>query len=261
MESIDPPDYPAAPGLSMPDLNLANPMNAVASTYGINVLPDPVKPPLLQPTLNGNLDDIARMGVDGAQGTLQYELNLAGVQGVPAPASLAEPFPAQGSNAPTFLAPDFSTPGLKPYDLVGPGITYSPEFQADPALPDLTEYEHPRGLQIGDNSLLAVDPQLADLLQYDNPMGLSITHHPLLPDPLVPDLQNPDLEQQTEMPADERPGDLDPSALTVMDPATSAQVAEKDYPEVFMDQSGMNNTRSRHMTLLMDGLRDEEKRR
>jgi hypothetical protein len=261
MDSIDPPDYPAAPGLSVPDLNLANPTNAVASTYGINTLPDPVKPALMEPTLIGNVDDVARMGIDGAPATLQYDLNLAGVQGVPTPEELAEPFPAQGSNAPTFLAPDFSMPGLKPYDLVGPGIDYRPELQPDPDVPDLTDYEHPRGLQIGSNSLLAVDPQLADLLQYDTPMGLSITRHPLLPDPLVPDLQNPDLEQQTEMPADERPGDLDPSALSMMDPATSAQVADKDYPEVFMDQSGMNNTRARHMTLLMDGLRDEEKRR
>jgi hypothetical protein len=46
-----------------------------------------------------------------------------------------------------------------------------------------------------------------------------------------------------------------------MDPVTVAQVADKDYPEVFMDQSGVNNTRSRHMTLLMDGLEDEERRR
>ena len=122
MDSINPPDYPSASGLTMPNLNLANPTNSVASTYSINVIPDPVKPPFMLPTLNGTPDDIERMGVDGAMGTLQYELNLAGVQGVPPPEKLAEPIPAQGSNDPTFIAPDFSIPGLKPYDLVGPGI-------------------------------------------------------------------------------------------------------------------------------------------
>src|SRR5205085_5900136 len=100
-------------------------------------------------------------------------------------------------------------------------------------LPDLTAYEHPRGLDIQGNGMLTPDPQLADLRELDNPMGLSITRHPLLPDPLLPDLQDPDLEQQMHMPANARPGELDPSALHVMDPATSAQVADKDYPEVF----------------------------
>jgi hypothetical protein len=261
MDSINPPDYPAAPGLSMPDLNLANPMSSVASTYSINVIPDPVKPPFMMPTLNGNADDIERMGIDGAKGTLLYDLNLAGVSGVPEPDALARPFSPEGHNDPTFIAPDFSIPGLKPYDLVGPGIDYFHELSVDPVLPDLTEYEHPRGLDIQGNDLLKPDPQLADLTEYDNPMGLEITRHPLLPDPLVPDLQNPDLTQQTEMPADERPGELSTCALDVMDPETKAQVADKDYPDVFMDQSGMNNTRSRRMTLLMDGLEDEERRR
>jgi hypothetical protein len=261
MDTLFPPDYPAAPGLSMPDLNLGNPMSSVASTYSINALPDPVKPPLMEPVLYGDPADIERMGIDGATGTLLYDLNLAGVQGVPEPDELARPIKPQGSNDPTFIAPDFSVPGLKPYDLTGPGIDFFHELSVDPVLPDLTDYEHPRGLDVQGNSLLTPDPQLADLLSYDNPMGLSITRHPLLPDPLLPDLQSPSLEQETHMPADERPGDLDPSALHVMDPATSAQVADKDYPEVFMDQSGMNNTRSRHMTLLMDGLTDEERRR
>jgi|SRR5579884_583480 len=261
MDSINPPDYPAAPGLSMPDLNLGNPMSSVASTYSINALPDPVKPLLMEPRLLGNPADIERMGIDGATGTLLYDLNLAGVQGVPAPDELALAPTSPPRNDPTFIPPDFAVPSLKPYDLTGPGIDFFHELSVDPVLPDLTDYEHPRGLDVQGNDLLTPDPQLADLLSYDNPMGLSITRHPLLPDPLLPDLQSPSLEQETHMPADERPGDLDPSALHVMDPATSAQVADKDYPEVFMDQSSMNNTRSRHMTLLMDGLRDEERRR
>ena len=106
---------------------------------------------------------------------------------------------------------------------------------------------------------MTVDPQTADLLQYDTPSGLAINHSPLMADPLVPDLQNPDLTQQVHM--TERPGDLDCSALGVMDgTATGRVVARKDYPTVMMDQVGMNNTRSRRMTLLMDGLHDEERR-
>jgi hypothetical protein len=261
MDTLLPPNYPAAPGLSMPDLNLANPMSSVASTYSINALPDLGKPALMQPRLLSDPADIGRMGIDGAMGTLLYELNLAGVQGVPAPDELASAHTGPEHNDPTFITPDFAVPSLKSYDLTGPGIEFFSELQADPALPDLTEYEHPRGVDVRGNDLLTPDPQLSDLLSYDNPMGLSITRHPLLPDPLLPDLQDPDLTQQMRMPVDARPGDLDPSALYVMDPVTAAQVADKDYPEVFMDQSGVNNTRSRHMTLLMDGLEDEERRR
>ena len=58
MDSIDSPDYPSASGLSMPDLNLANPTMGVASTYSINALPDPVKPSEISPVLKGNVDDI-----------------------------------------------------------------------------------------------------------------------------------------------------------------------------------------------------------
>lgn len=259
MNTLHPPDYPAGPGERQPDLNLANPTNSVASSSSINVLPDPVKPPMMEPVLHGDPDDINRMGIDGTDSTLHYELNLAGVQGVPAPDELAHPQSTPLSNVPTFTQPDFTVPSFKSYDLTAPGIDYFHELSVDPALPDLTEYEHPRGLDVQGIALHMPDPQLADLLQYDTPLGLSITNHPLFPDPLLPDLQHPDLEQQLHMPADERPGDLDPSALYVMDPATSAQVADKDYPEVFMDQSGMNDTRSRHMTLLMGGLRDEER--
>src|SRR5437763_16417600 len=107
MDTLFPPDYPAAPGLSMPDLNLGNPLSSVASTYSINDLPDPVKPPLLEPVLYGDPADIERMGIDGAEHTLRYELNLAGVSGVPEPDELARPIKPQGSNDPTFIAPAF----------------------------------------------------------------------------------------------------------------------------------------------------------
>lgn len=96
-----------------------------------------------------------------------------------------------------------------------------------------------------------------DMLQYERPQGLSIIDNPLAPDPTLPDLQHLDFRQEVQMPVDERPGSLDPTALAVMDPATAAQVADKNYPEVFMDQRGMNDARVRHMTLLMRGLREE----
>src|SRR5689334_346784 len=167
MDTLFPPDYPAAPGLSMPDLNLANPTNSVASSYSINALPDPVKPPLLEPVLKSDPADLARMGIDGATGTLLYDLNLAGVQGVPEPDELAQPISPEGHNDPTFITPDFAVPGLKPYDLTGPGIDFFHELSVDPTLPDLTDYEHPRGLDVRANDLLTPDPQLADLISYD----------------------------------------------------------------------------------------------
>ena len=151
---------------------------------------------------------------------------------------------------------------MKP-DLTGPGITYMPEFAADPALPDLEEYAHPYGLDL---SMQDADPQLAS----DVPTPPEITdslypglgfstlnvHHNVTDvDPLVPDLQNPDLTQQTQMPTDERPGDLDSSALDVMHATLSYQQASgSTYPEAWMDARGMNTTRSRHLSLLNDGL-------
>src|SRR5256885_1106016 len=102
MENMFSPMYPTVPGLAMPDLNLANPTNAMASMYSVNALPDPVRPPVVWPVLKGNADDIARMGIDGAEGTLRYDLNLAGAEGVPTPAELVRPAGVQELNVPTF---------------------------------------------------------------------------------------------------------------------------------------------------------------
>src|SRR5690349_14417828 len=105
MENILPPMYPAAPDLTMPDLNLANP---TASMYSVNALSDPVRPPVVWPVLSGDAEDIARMGIDGAEGTPRYDLNLAGAEGVPAPAELVQPEGMQGLNAPTFGLQDYT---------------------------------------------------------------------------------------------------------------------------------------------------------
>lgn len=188
-------------------------------------------------------------------------LNLAGVEGVPPADQVARPGQDTPIHAPDFSMPGMTVPALKAYDLTGPGITYMPAFSAEPMNPDLTDYRHPYGLDIEDNSVLAVDPTTGGRDKsgpYDTPTGLTINKSPLDPDPMVPDLQNPDLTQEVHMST--RPGDLDASALSTMDPATAATVANKDYPAVYMDMRGMNTTRSRHMTLLMDGLHDEEHR-
>lgn len=200
------------------------------------------------------LRDTHMMGID--PDIPFYDLNLAGAQGVPAPTSLARPSrPETGTNAPTFSLPDTSVPPLAVYDLSGPGIDLYPVFTADPLLPDLSHYDHPYGLTILPNTLQ--DPAVADLIIDDRPGGLDITHDMLAPDPLLPDLQHPELAQQTHM--QERPGELDASALQVMHlGATYQQLDDKAYPEVFMDQTGMNTSRSRHMDLLMRGLDAEE---
>ena len=208
-------------------------------------------------------DALSLLGLDPAQPL--YDLNLAGVRGVPSPQMLAQP-----TSAPELLLPDFSTqnydvPAIKPYDLTGPGITYMPEFEADPALPDLSAYTHPYALDMSTQGMSA-DSQLA----HDVPTQAEITDslYPglgfptllvqhTLPgiDPLVPDLQYPDLMQQTQMSADERPGDLDPSALDVMHATLSYQQAsDTSYPEAWMDQHGTNTARARHLSLLNDGL-------
>ncbi len=187
------------------------------------------------------------------------DLNLAGVEGVPSPEVIARPAAQVEINAPTFSAPDMRIPTLAAHDLTTPGIDLRPPFAPDPALPALLDYEHPLGLAIQPASPTAPDPSIADLLLYDRPAELAMTHDVTEPDPLVPDLQQPELTQQRQMPA--RPGDLDPTALDVMHAqATYQQLDGKTYPAVFMDGSGVNTTRSRHMDLLMRGLDTREER-
>ncbi len=187
-----------------------------------------------------------------------YDLNLAGAQGVPAPGRLAQSPAAVSGNAPTFSEPDMRAPALTPHDLTQPGIDFYPPLQADPLLPDLADYDHPTGLDIWPHTSGTIDPSLADHLLDDRPAGLDVTRDATEPDPLLPDLQHPDLTPQVRML--DRPGDLDASALSVMHlGATYQQLDDKDYPEVFMDQAGMNSSRTRHMDLLMRGLDAEER--
>ena len=164
-----------------------------------------------------------------------YDLNLAGSQGIPAPNNIAHAAMPATSNAPTFTQPDTQVPALAPYDLLEPGIDLHSALSTDPLLPDLSEYARPYGLTI--------HPSIEDAAAQV--------------DPLLPDLQHPDLTQQTHM--SERPGDLASDALQAMhQDATYQQLDDKTYPAVFMDATGSNTTRSRHMDLLMYGLDQEE---
>ncbi len=249
------PDYPMPPGGKMPDLNLAGIdgwMPDVASGSSIEWMPTPPKPPITWPTLSGSPD---LGGVD--PGNIIPDLNLAGVDGVPAPDVVAMPSTSSQVHLPDYGVPDMMVPGLQAgRDLTGPGIDQLPEWNADPMTPDLSEYRHPHGLDIMQPSVgMSPDP----LVAFDHPYGLDMMLNDVTqPDPMVPDLQHPDLTQEVHMST--RPGDLDTSALNVMDGSQTAQlIKDKDYPEVQMDQRGYNNTRSRHMTMMMDGLRDEEK--
>jgi len=173
------------------------------------------------------------------------------------------------SPSPTINLPDFGTqnydiPPMMPYDLTGPGMTYVPAFADDPTLPDLDKYTQPDGLDLSLQSMDA-DPQLAS--DVPTPSEITASLYPGLgfstldvqrnmtdADPLVPDLQYPDLTQQVQMPTDERPGNLDPSALDVLHATLSyRQASASTYPDAWMDQRGMNTTRSRHLSLLNDG--------
>ncbi|MBA2396941.1 MAG: hypothetical protein H0V70_29825 [Ktedonobacteraceae bacterium] len=159
-----------------------------------------------------------------------YDLNLAGTQGVP---NVGLPALPPVMNPPTFTAPAMDMPELAPYDLTAPGIDLNDSLQIDP--PDLSDYTHPYGLDV----------------QPVPPVNQAQI------DPLLPDLQHPDLTQPTQMPA--RPGDLATDALDVMHLSlTYQQLDAKTYPAVFLDQSGVNTTRSRHMDLLMRGLDQKE---
>lgn len=184
------------------------------------------------------------------------DLNLAGSQGVPPPAIIARPADRPTVNEPTFTEPDMRVPELTPDDLAEPGITLHPAFTLDPQVPDLKLYDHPEGIDIYTHALLT-KPAEDQLPVYERPDGLDTTRTEMEPDPLLPDLQHPDLTQQVHML--DRPGDLDGSAMRVLHlDATYQQLADKTYPAVFMDQSSVNSTRTRHMDLLMRGLDAQE---
>ncbi len=173
------------------------------------------------------------------------------------------PFAHGDETSPAIILPDFGTqnyaiPPIKPYDLTSPSITYVPEFTADPELAGST---NPFGLDASTQGM-DTDPQIAHDIPTPAEVAnslypglgfptLDVLHTVTDADPLLPDMQNPDLTQQRQMPVDERPGSMDPSAL---DAISSQQSSDTPYPGVWMDQHGMNSTRSRHLSLLDTGL-------
>jgi hypothetical protein len=250
----------------MPDLNLAGVDGwSVASGSSFQAMPDPGKPAPMEYQLSGSPD---LGGVDPAN-PVPPAPNLAGVAGFPTPQELADG-PGEGSiynPSSDYGMPDMCMPSLQLANVADDGISFEPraEFDADPALPDLSEYAKPYGLDIrnlpGEGSgLFAHDPLLDDLLDYDMPNGVQVKRNPLDADPALPDLQQPQLSQDVTM--DARPADLAPDALDTMHQAPQYQQLDgKTYPSVYMDQSGMNNRRSREFTLMMKGLDAEERGR
>ena len=146
-----------------------------------------------------------------------------------------------------------------------PSFTLMPPFTRDPLLPDASAYMHPDTLDIH-AQVTDIDPLLADDIpsQTDADASLfaglgfstlNVQSGMSATDPLLPSLQHPDTSAPLPDEEDGRPGDLDPSALdTLHQTASYQQIASHSYPQVWMDQSGMNSTRSRHLTLLDDGL-------
>ncbi|HEV2581369.1 MAG TPA: hypothetical protein VGT44_11005, partial [Ktedonobacteraceae bacterium] len=145
-------------------------------------------------------------------------------------------------------------PLLRPYDLAGPGLDAIAPLRPDPQVGDLLRYGQPLGLRVYPAGDAAPDPALPDLDDYDRPAGLAMPGA-LAVDP--PDLQSPMLAPQVTMP--DRPADLSPGALDIMhDSASYRQLGDTPYREVYMDASGMNASRRRHLDLLMRGLDEEE---
>lgn len=264
MDNLNAPPYPSVQGQAVPDLGLAQYGVATPETqlYTNSDSTGPIIKPL--PELD-SLDhdpgrDIPMMGIDPA--VPYYHLNLAGEMGVPSPAQLAEPAGPGGVIEPTFCAPDMCVPDLMPGDLTGPGIDHVNELEPDPQTGDLLQFAQSGGLDIHTASGLTMppDPALPDLDEYDRPAGLEMQQNIIAPDPLLPDLQSPKLEREVHM--SDRPGDLASDALNEMhDDETYKELPTGDYNELYMDQSGMNTRRSKHMGMLDLGLEDEEGRK
>ncbi len=255
------PAYPAPPGGQTPDLALAVWPNQQGAS--IQPMPDPGKPDPVDYVLSG---DPALGGVEPSNPAPPAP-NLAGVDGwPPAPSSLvpnARLFPGQTTDTiqPDYGKPDTGELGLQPFSPPTPGVHLDvpAEFEADPLMPDLTSYNRPYGLTIHNITddtadLWRPDPALADLTQPEISNGIApVIRHPDQPEPLLPDLQNPQLQPDTQML--DRPGDLDARALSTMNLDPTVQSANSvPYNQSFMDASGLNDTRRRHLDLLQDGL-------
>jgi hypothetical protein len=245
------PSEPIPPGGQMPQLDLAqSPAIDVASGLSYQPMPDPIKPPIIWPTLSGSPD----MGGYDPSNPASCAPDLACCT------NCIDYTPAAGSIQPDYIVPDFGSlnVALQPYNLDA-GMNFNPggaEFAPDPDNPDLTAYNHPMGLDFYPESysnLFQPDPSLdGDATNPDIPGGISVVDHPDLPDPQVPDLQSPQMTPDVVM--QNRPGDMDPNALSILLGSQDFQnVVGVPYDVSMMTQPG-SSRRSRHMDLLMDGL-------
>jgi len=267
--SLQPPAYPSVQGQTQPDLNLAGLAPGAQQTdlsqrgnFADSMPPQNTAVPTLKDDGDGDsiFDDLHTMGID--EKLPYFDLNLAGEKGFPTPSDVANPSRSDEINTPTFTAPNFSVPDVKPFDLTGPGLDHVPPFQPDPHIGDLLQFDQPEGLvtmaatDLGQN-ILQPDPMAPDLGDYDRPAGLDMPGI-MTVDPALPDLQSPQLTQDVQMM--DRPGDLAPGALDVMALShTFQQVEQSNYPDVFYDANGANTTRRRHFELMMRGLGAEER--
>jgi len=257
---MEEPSYPSVQNQQVPDLGLAQYSVATPQTaiYTNSDSTPPVMRPL--PELD-SLDhdpgvDIPMMGFD--PNVPYYHLELANDHEIMTPAQLAAPQGIGAVVGPTFIAPDMCVPDLKIADLAADEIEHHNEWEPDPTLPDLLDFDKPGGLDItaASSNPLAIDPMAPDLSEYDRPAGLEMPG-PLVADPAMPDLQEPQLEQDVHMSG--RPGDLAPDALGEMrDDASYEQMPDGDYKTMWMQQRGDNQRRERHLGLMYKGLDNGE---
>ncbi len=253
------PQEPIPPGGVFPQLNLAGNDFDVASGQAFQRMPQPEKPDTPVPSLTSSPESVLMMGYEPSNWAPQAP-NLAGVDGPPDVNDLMTT-DNQGAILPDYGVPDFASLNapLQDYDLEdGINYSYGSEWSPDPLNVDLTSYNQPRGLDTQQQQypmdFFKPDPYQNDLIDYDQVQGVDFLRHPLDPDPQLPDLQNPQTEPQIRMST--RPGDMNDSALDMMpsDPNYD-QVKDVSYDISYMVQPG-STRRSRHMDLLMNGLRD-----
>lgn len=227
-------------------------------------------------------DDLAMLGM--ISGTAPPNLALATLQTNIADLHEGDPRTAFYSATkasetipPDYGTPDFSVPPLSMGDLSTPNVVFMPEFTPDPMLPDLDEYQQPAAVEMvsdPDGMQPEADytsdvPEQAEIdtcLDAQPGLGftqLEATHDVEDDDPMLPDLQHPQLEQEDTDPgkddldpSDERPGDMaDAADETLSDSLDADNIAGKPYDTVYSDASGNNSTRTRHMDMLIQGLK------
>jgi hypothetical protein len=248
---------PIPPGGALPQLDLARANGIdVASGQAFQTQPEPVKPPIEWPSLNGSPEC---GGYDAAN-------HSPAAPDLACSSNRVDYTPSSGPIAPDHIIPDFGSLSLsvKPYN-IDAGMDFNPgggEFSPDPDNPDLTDYNKPMGLDFYPESyanIFAPDPGLdGDATNPDVPGGIHVVDHPAEPDPPLPDLQNPQLEPQIRMAPEDRPGDIATGAMDILhnspDYGATKGVA---YDLSYMTQPG-SSRRSRHMDNMLHGL-DEGK--